>query len=53
MTPYGNQHRYQIDALDSSKHRPNKSSNARRSSRRLANKTQRAKTKQTLRGATS
>jgi hypothetical protein len=49
MTPYGNENSYQIDDLNSTKHRPNRSSKLRQTSRRAAKKTRRARDKNALR----
>lgn len=48
MTPYGNEHSYQTSDLNSTKHRPNMLSKSRRTSRRLAKKTRRARDKNLL-----
>lgn len=51
MSPYGNEHSYKIDDLNSTKHRPNRPSKLRQASRRLAKKTRRACDKAALRVA--
>ena len=48
MKSYGNEFTYQIDSLNASKHRPNMTTNARKTTRRLAKKTRRAQDKQAL-----
>lgn len=48
MKAYGNEFTYQIDSLNASKHRPSMTPNVRKTTRRLAKKTRRAKDKEDL-----
>jgi hypothetical protein len=50
MKPYGNEHTYKVEALTSTKHRPNRTRNLRCSIKRVYKHRRRAQDKQNLRG---